>query len=966
MIGIVVAGVLGGVLVLIGGVTVFDVVRRPTFRRLAVRNALRRKNEALLVIAGSLFGTAIVTSAFVVGDTLNASIRNEARTRLGPIDEVALVHHTAALDEALHKITARPLEHVDGVMPLVTASATAASLPGPGATRFAEPDAFVHELDFDAGRRFGRRPQDTGLAAAGPTPTGSEAVIGADLAADLHVAVGDQIVVFVFGQHHRFRVRGTVPRLGLAGYHPTFAREAEVVFVAPGTLSRLAASVPAGAQEPEGRVLVSNDGGVFEGGRWSDATALQLQIRTAGIPGVEVVSEKKGTLDFADRQGSNFTELFGLIGGFTVVAGVLLLVNIFVMLAEERKSELGMLRALGLKRNHLVRTFGLEGNLYATLSSAVGALTGIAVGRVVVSATERIFSEGRRDAALRFSVRPQSLLLGFAIGLVISLITVWGTSMRIGRLNVIRAIRDAPEPTKSARPMRRLLLAGIGLVAGGQLFVTGAVQHEPVLALVGAAIAMWSVIPLLEPFATRRVAVSLPCATLLAFTIGAFSFLPGTFEDAGIEVFFVQGIILVFTAVALVVTNDDQFHRISNWLSASGRGLAARLGLANPLAKRFRTALLLGMYALIVFVLVFMTEFATVFQAQAPQVADETRAGYDLRVDSNAGNPVTVEQLRARPDVDGVAPLVQAVAKFETPSRSDSFTRGFTGFDESLLERGVPKLTSRDRRYADDQAAWRAVLTAPDLVIVPSDFLSSGDGPPSSTVAIGDHLTIIDPAGGRRHDLTVVAVAGDIDPSENGAMVAARTVPTLVDRSSSNRFYVAAKPGVAPGQLSTRLQGDLLVNGVKADTFRSLVDDRLRGTESFIRLLQGFLALGLVIGIAGLGVVMVRAVRERRREIGMLRAMGFPARTVRRAFLIEASFIAVQGIVIGAVLGLVTGFSVLSNSTTFGDRALPFEVPWLSIALLSGATLLVSLLAVLGPATQASRIKPAAALRIAD
>src|SRR5205085_972431 len=83
--------------------------RLPTFRRLALRNALRRKNEALLVIAGSLFGTAIVTSAFVVGDTLNASIRNEARTRLGPVDEVALVHHTAALDEALHKITARPL-----------------------------------------------------------------------------------------------------------------------------------------------------------------------------------------------------------------------------------------------------------------------------------------------------------------------------------------------------------------------------------------------------------------------------------------------------------------------------------------------------------------------------------------------------------------------------------------------------------------------------------------------------------------------------------------------------------------------------------------------------------------------------------------------------------------------------------------------------------------------------------------
>jgi putative ABC transport system permease protein len=121
-----------------------------------------------------------------------------------------------------------------------------------------------------------------------------------------------------------------------------------------------------------------------------------------------------------------------------------------------------------------------------------------------------------------------------------------------------------------------------------------------------------------------------------------------------------------------------------------------------------------------------------------------------------------------------------------------------------------------------------------------------------------------------------------------------------------------------------------------------------------------------VIGIAGLGVVMVRAVRERRREIGMLRAMGFPARTVRRAFLIEAAFIAAQGVVIGGALGLVTGFSVLSNSSTFGDKSLPFTVPWLTVAGLGAAALGASLLAVAGPARHASRIKPAVALRISD
>ncbi|MEY2454654.1 MAG: putative transport system permease protein [Acidimicrobiaceae bacterium] len=967
MILFVALGVIGACVVVgILSVTIFDLYRRPTFRRLAFRNALRRKNEALLVVLGSLFGTAIVTSAFAVGDTLNASIRDEARTRLGPIDEIVLVHRSPVLPEVIAKITAKPLPNTDGLLSMVTAPVTAASVPAPGRERFAEPEAFVHEIDFEAARAMGGRVGDTGLAAAGPTPSGAEAVIGQDLADQLHLQPGDPLQVFVFNQTLVLGVRGVVPRLGVAGFHPGFGAHAENVFLAPGTLDVLAAKAPRGAVAPEGRVLVSNVGGVFSGVVHSETVARDLQIRTAGIPGVEVSREKRGELDFADRQGSSFTQLFGLIGGFTVVAGVLLLINIFVMLAEERKSELGMLRALGLKRNHLVRAFGLEGTMYALTAAVVGAGAGIGVGRVVVSVTEGIFSQGDRGTTLQFSVRPTSVLIGFSIGLVISLLTVWGTSIRIGRLNVIRAIRDLPEPVGVGHPWRALVVAGLGLAAGSQLLIAGVSGESPVLALVGPAIALWSVVPYAARFFSRRWAVTVPCAALLVYVVGAFTLLPSTFAKPGIEVFFAQGIILVFTAVGVAIANGDEFHRVSDRLSATGRGLATRLGLANPLAKRFRTALLLGMYALIMFVLVFMSVFAAVFEAQGPQVADDTRAGYDLVVDSNPSNPVSAEQLQSEPDIAATAPMVWALAKFETATEADSFQRRFSGFDESLLANGVPALSSRDKQYISDEAAWRAVLASPDLVIVPSDFLSVGEGPPSSTVKVGQRITLVDPAGGGRHDLTVAAIDGDLDPADNGAMVAARTVPTLVDRSFAGRFYVAVREGADPAQVGVRLKGDLLANGVKADTFRALVDDRLRGTTAFIRLLEGFLALGLVIGIAGLGVVMVRAVRERRREIGMLRAMGFPARVVRRAFLIEATFIAAQGIVIGGALGLVTGFSVLSNSSTFGDKTLPFTVPWGVIGLLALAALVASLLAVAAPATQAARIKPAVALRIAD
>src|SRR5439155_25709066 len=97
---------------------------------------------------------------------------------------------------------------------------------------------------------------------------------------------------------------------------------------------------------PVAEVLVSNTGGVFSGDDHTAAVKAELRRRVRGISGVDVLTLKRDTLDDADANAKSFTQLFGGIGAFSVIAGILLLVNIFVMLADERKSELGMLRAV--------------------------------------------------------------------------------------------------------------------------------------------------------------------------------------------------------------------------------------------------------------------------------------------------------------------------------------------------------------------------------------------------------------------------------------------------------------------------------------------------------------------------------------------------------------------------------------------------------------------------------------------
>ena len=204
------------------------------------------------------------------------------------------------------------------------------------------------------------------MVAAGPTPTGDEVVINERLAGKLGVRPGDRVEVFAYGHSVAVVVRTVVPELGLAGLGGT--QDGTVVtpiFVAPGTIDRLAPPVtdtppaPAGgprpappdagqrftAQPPAGLVFVSNTGDVFTGAERTAEVEAALKARLGDLSGVEVNLTKQGLLDQARRRGTMLTQTFSSIGYFSVAAGLLLLVNLFVMLSEERKTELGLLRA---------------------------------------------------------------------------------------------------------------------------------------------------------------------------------------------------------------------------------------------------------------------------------------------------------------------------------------------------------------------------------------------------------------------------------------------------------------------------------------------------------------------------------------------------------------------------------------------------------------------------------------------
>ena len=110
------------------------------------------------------------------------------------------------------------------------------------------------------------------------------------------------------------------------------------------------------------------------------------------------------------------------------------------------------------------------------------------------------------------------------------------------------------------------------------------------------------------------------------------------------------------------------------------------------------------------------------------------------------------------------------------------------------------------------------------------------------------------------------------------------------------------------------VESAFLANGMQADSLQKLLADAVSASLTFDRLIEGFMALGLIVGVAALGVVSARSVVERRQQIGVLRAIGYRRSMVQACFLIESSFVALTAIVVGTALGLAVAYNVISDT----------------------------------------------------
>jgi len=132
-----------------------------------------------------------------------------------------------------------------------------------------------------------------------------------------------------------------------------------------------------------------------------------------------------------------------------------------------------------------------------------------------------------------------------------------------------------------------------------------------------------------------------------------------------------------------------------------------------------------------------------------------------------------------------------------------------------------------------------------------------------------------------------------------------------------------------------------------------------------------FVILLLIVLVAAFNIVstLTMVVTDKTREIGILKAMGMPAASIRRIFLWQGAAIGFVGTSIGVMLGLVCAWALtrfkliaLDPQVYFIDR-LPIQIAISDVLWIVGASLGIAMLATLWPARQASRLFPVEAIR---
>jgi hypothetical protein len=569
---------------------------------------------------------------------------------------------------------------------------------------------------------------------------------------------------------------------------------------------------------------------------------------------------------------------------FLIAAALVFAALLFVFLIERRASQMGLMLAVGWSPKLVRRTLLMEAGVIALIGSALGLIGGVAYTKAALAGLSGVWGGATAGLPLIFDAQPMTMSIAFVASFGIAMLTLWWMTRKMLK----------------AQP-RELLSSSGGIPAPGVLRKKSRGRNVPT---------------------TLVVAVLSLIGAVALFIVGGK--LTNPEELAGS--FFGAGTLLMTAALALA----------KHWMTAQSRSTSIarslrQIGLRNVTRRPGRSLAILGMMAGGIFLVVAVNAFrlnadsdatkrdsgtggfALIGESSLPIYEDlNTKAGRDaFGLDEEDMHGATVLPFRVRPGDDAsclnlnraqTPQLVGVNSKKLAKLKAFSFASG----NWSMMKWPAINFDVSDDLFKNDQPLPFGIFEPLPAVCDQSTAMWG------LQKGVGDIIEY-DLGGEKKLRVKLVALlAGSV--LQGKVIIDERAfLDHLPDVSGYKFFLVDAAPNKAR-EVSETLTKQLQPRGLALEPTTRRMNAFSAVQNTYIGIFTVLGGLGVLLGTAGIGVLVMRHVMERRGELGLMQAVGFLPSALRSMIVGEHGALLVAGVMVGVVSAAVAVWPSLATS----------------------------------------------------
>jgi putative ABC transport system permease protein len=621
---------------------------------------------------------------------------------------------------------------------------------------------------------------------------------------------------------------------------------------------------------------------------------LVSNLQRALPPGTEALTGAaaiKEQQDQFQKALSIFSKFFLIFAVVALVVGAYIILNTFAITVAQRTRENGLLRALGASRRQVLASVLTE----ALAVGVIAALLGLAAGVAVAAGLKALLSAfGLTLPAGSLVVNARTVVASLVIGIGVTLIAAISPARKAAKVPPVAAMQEATVGSTGYGSKQRLIV-GLAILALG----------------------------------------------VAALFTGLFGHVSSAFLVVGL------GVLLVFLGVSVLGrTIALPLSRAIGAPLPRVKGVTGTLARENTMRNPKRTAASASALMIGVGLIAFISIFASSAKASISATIDRTFTG-DFVINSGAGA-----------SGGGVTPAL--AQRLNTLPQVAAATGERTG---SMLIFGQPTMIAA----VDPRTAGQIFNVSPvqgSIGALGADGIAvySGD-------ATKHHLTLGSPVSVVFRDtgpqtLRVALIYGDNQaaPSANPGSKTSYFLGTpgfdanFAAPHFDTQVFVKKAPGVssAAALAAVKTVAARYAPGSTVQDQAAYKAEQTKGINQVLALIYTLLALAIVIALLGIGNTLALSIFERTRELGVMRAVGMTRGQLRGTIRWESVIIALQGTVLGLVVGVFFGWALVRAQRSQGLSV--FSVPWLTLLIIILLAGLAGVVAAILPSRRAAKL----------